>query len=82
MGPVKTAKQKVAIMLFILIHRVWLQNRSVAHIFGNKMDLEPTKTEQYAQSYGQMKLSIIFIANKKPRKLISFFAHMEKGVIR
>ena len=42
------------------------------------MDLEPTKTDHYEQSCDQTKLTIQSIATKNPRKLISFFAAMEK----
>ena len=41
------------------------------------MVLEPTKADQYEQSYGGMKVDNQSITNKNPRKLISFFAPME-----
>ena len=63
-------------MLFILIPRTWFQNPSHAFVFGFKMVLEPTKTDQSEQSYGQMKSTTQIINNKNPRKLISFFAPM------
>ena len=40
------------------------------------MVLEPTKAEQYEQSYDGMKLTTQIFANENPRKLISFFAPM------
>ena len=45
--------------------------------FRYKMGLEPTKTDQSEQSYGQMKLASQIITNQNPRKLISFFAPMK-----
>ena len=44
--------------------------------FWLQMVVEPTKMDHYEQSYDQMKLIIQTIANKNPRKLISFFAPM------
>ena len=45
------------------------------------MTLEPTKTEQYEQSYDGMKWTTQIVTNKNPRKLISFFASMVKLTI-
>ena len=67
-------KQKVTILLPILVRRIWFQNHLKALSVGYKMVLEATKTDQYEQSYGQMNLTIIFIVNRYPRKLFSFLA--------
>ena len=69
-------RQNAVTMLFILILRNWFQNSSGALGFDYKMVLGPTQTAQSEQSYDQMKLAIIIIAKKNPRKLISFFAPM------
>ena len=77
-GTHKMGKQNVVTMLFIPIPVNWFQNSSKAFGFEYKMVLEPTKTDQPEQSYGQMKLTTKIIANQNPRKLFSFFAPMEK----
>ena len=69
-------KQNVVTMLFILIPRNWFQKSVKTLGFDYKMGLEPTKTDQSEQSYGQMKLTTIIIGNQNPRKLIYFFAPM------
>ena len=74
--------QKGTTVWYTLIPGTWFQNRSEALGFDYKMVLEPTKTDQSEQSYGQMKLTTQIITNQNPRKLISYFAHMFLYMLR
>ena len=64
------------IVWLTLIPRTWFPNHSNTPAVSYKPVLEPTKTDQYEQSYDGIKWTTQIVTNKNPRKLISFFAPM------